>query len=180
MERGRYLPEKIVSATVKAGLLLGVLCGIWMFVMGFTGWYKDPAKASAFFAVIAIQVGVLMWGLTRTAKEGRTYSGQVVAGTVMSLIGGILIIGFSLLFTTVAFPDYFKETEVVYRDMLKQQGKTEAEIATLVAEGVAAHSPGLQAIYGFLGTFVTGVVASAVLAIWIRARPASQVSGIRV
>ena len=31
-----------MTPTLTAGLLLGVLCGIWTFVMGFTGWYKDP------------------------------------------------------------------------------------------------------------------------------------------
>lgn len=162
-----------MSTTVAAGLLLGVLCGVWTFIMGFTGWYKDPTKASAFFVVIAIEVAVLMWGLSRTAREGRTYSGQVVAGTMISIIGGIVIVGFSLLFTTVFFPEYFNELEVVYRDMLQKEGKSEAEVSSMVAEWSAGQSPMLQALYGFLGTFVTGVVVSAVLAIWIRARPAA-------
>ena len=171
-----------MTPTLTAGLLLGVLCGVWTFVMGFTGWYKDPGKASAFFVVIAIEVGVLMWGLTQTArKEGRTYSGQVVAGTLISIIGGVVIVGFSLLFTTVAFPEYFTEMEAAYRGILRQEGKTEAEIATLIAEWSKGQSPMLQALYGFLGTFVTGVVVSAVLAIWVRARPRSlQASGSRV
>lgn len=170
-----------MSPTVAAGLLLGVLCGLWTFVMGFTGWYKDPGKASAFFVVIAIEIAVLIWGLSRTAREGRTYSGQVVAGTMISIIGGIIIVGFSLLFTTVFFPNYFNELEVVYRDMLLKEGKSEAEVSALVAEWSAGQTPMLQALYGFLGTFVTGVVVSAVLAIWVRARPRSpQVSGSRV
>ena len=171
-----------MSPTVVAGLLIGVLCGLWTFVMGFTGWYKDPGKASAFFVVIAIEIGVLLWGLTQTArKEGRTYSGQVVAGTLMSIIGGVIIIGFSLLFTTVAFPDYFKELESAYRGILQQEGKTETEIATIIADWSRGQSPMLQALSGFLGTFVTGVIVSAVLAIWVRARPGSpQASGSRV
>lgn len=170
-----------MNPTLAAGLLIGVLCGLWTFVMGFTGWYKDPGKVSAFFIVIVIEIAVLMWGLTQTAhRERRTYSGQVVAGTLMSIIGGVIIIGFSLLFTTVAFPDYFTEMESVYRGILRQEGKSEAEIATLVAEWSQGQSPMQQALYGFLGTFVTGVVVSAVLAIWVRARPASpQVAGSR-
>ena len=150
--------------------------------MGFTGWYKDPGKTSAFFVVIAIEAAVLIWGLRQTAaKEGRTYSGQVVAGTLMSIIGGVVIVGFSLLFTTVFFPEYFEEMESVYRAILQKDGKTEAEIAALVSEWSAGQSPILQALYGFLGTFVTGVVVSAVLAIWVRARPGSpQVAGGRL
>ncbi len=171
-----------MNPTLAAGLLMGVLCGLWTFVMGFTGWYKDPGKASAFLVVIAMEIGVLLWGLTQTARrEGRTYSGQVVAGTLMSIIGGVVIVGFSLLFTTVAFPDYFKEMEAAYRGILQQEGKTEAEIATLISEWSTGQSPIQQALYGFIGTFVTGVVVSAVLAIWVRVRPRSpQVSGSRV
>ena len=165
-----------MTPTLSAGLLLGILCGVWTFVMGFTGWYKDPGKASAFFVVIAIEVGVLLWGLTQTAKEGRTYSGQVVAGTLMSIIGGVVIVGFSLLFTTVFFTDYFTEMENAYRGILQKEGKSETEIATLLAEYSKGQSPVLQALSGLAGTFVTGVVVSAVLAIWVRARPASHVA----
>ena len=171
-----------MTPTLSAGLLLGVLCGVWTFVMGFTGWYKDPGKASASLVIIGIEAAVLLWGLNQTAtKEGRTYSGQVVAGTLISIIGGVIIVGFSLLFTTVAFPEYFTEMEAAYRGILQREGKTEAEIATLIAEWSKGQSPILQALYGFLGTFVTGVVVSAVLAIWVRARPRSlQASGSRV
>ena len=165
-----------MTPTLSAGLLLGVLCGLWTFVMGFTGWYKDPDKTAAFFLVIVIEVAVLLWGLVQTAKEGRTYSGQVVAGTLMSIIGGVVIIGFSLLFTTVFFPDYFTELETASRAILQKEGKSEAEIAAILAEYRKGQSPLIQAFSGFAGTFVTGVVVSAVLAIWVRARPTSHVA----
>lgn len=161
-----------MNPILAAGLLIGVLCGAWTFVMGFTGWYKDPAMAPAFFLVVIIEIGGLIWGLRQTAAQGRTYSGQVVAGTLMSIIAGVVIIGSSLLFTTVFFPDYFAELEVVYRDILRQQGKTEAEIASEITAWSAGQTPMQQAMNGFLGTFVTGVVVSAVIAIWVRARPA--------
>ncbi|HJR61307.1 MAG TPA: DUF4199 domain-containing protein [Vicinamibacterales bacterium] len=156
-----------------AGLLIGVLCGVWTFVMGYTGWYKDPAKASAFFVVVLIEVAGLIWGLRKTAAEGRTYSGQVVAGTLMSIVAGVVIIAASVLFTTWAFPDYFREIEAAYRGLLRQQGKTEAEIASEIAAWSAGQTPMRQAMNGFMGTFVTGVVVSAIVAIWIRARPAA-------
>jgi hypothetical protein len=153
-----------------AGLLIGVLCGLWTFVMGFTGWYKDPSKAAAFFVVILIEVGGLIWGLRRTAAQGRTYSGQVVAGTLMAIIAGVVIIGASMLFTTVAFPDYFRELEAGYRNMLESQGKTQAEISSEIAAWSAGQTPLRQAMNGFIGTFVTGVVVTAIVSVWVRAR----------
>ena len=162
-----------MNPTLAAGLLIGVLCGVWTFVMGFTGWYKDPSMSSAFFVVILIEVGGLIWGLKQTAAQGRSYSGQVVGGTVMSIIAGLVIIVFSLLFTTVFFPTYFQDLEAAYRTLLQQQGKTESEIAAEIAAWLPGQTPMRQAIMGFIGTFVTGVTMSAVLAIWIRARPGS-------
>ncbi|MBA2304036.1 MAG: DUF4199 domain-containing protein [Acidobacteria bacterium] len=160
-----------MNPITAAGLLIGVLCGVWTFVMGYTGWYKDPSKAAAFFVVILIEVGGLIWGLRKTAAHGRTYSGQVVAGTLMAIVAGVVIIGFSLLFTTVAFPEYFTELEAGYRKMLEAQGKTQAEITSEIASWAAGQTPMRQAMNGFIGTFVTGVVVTAIVAVWVRARP---------
>jgi hypothetical protein len=161
-----------MNPILSAGILIGVLCGVWTFVMGFTGWYKDPVMMRAFFVVILFEIGGLIWGLRRTAAEGRTYSGQVVAGTLISIVAGVIIICSSLLFTTVAYPNYFKELEAVYRQTLLQQGKTEAETNELVRTALEGTTPMGQAMQGFIGTLVTGIVASAIISIWIRARPA--------
>ena len=76
-----------MNPILNAGLIIGVLCGLWTFVMGFTGWYKDPTMSHAFLpAVILIEIGGLIWGLRQTAAQGRNYAGQVVAGTLMSVI----------------------------------------------------------------------------------------------
>jgi len=162
-----------MNPILSAGILIGVLCGVWTFVMGFTGWYKDPVMMRAFFVVILFEIGGLIWGLRRTAAEGRTYSGQVVAGSLISIVAGAIIICSSLLFTTVAYPDYFKELEAAYRQTLLQQGKTEAETSELVRTALEGATPMGQAMQGFIGTLVTGIVASAIISIWIRARPAS-------
>lgn len=159
-----------MNPILSAGLLIGVLCGIWTFVMGFTGWYKDPTLLNAFYLVILFEIGGLIWGLRRTAAEGRTYGGQVVAGTLMAVVAGVIIIGSSLLFTTVAFPDYFRELEAANRQMLQAQGKSAAEIDAAVEATAVAATPMGQAMAGFVGTLVTGILASAIIAIWVRSK----------
>ena len=139
-----------MNPILKTGIVIGVLCGIWMFITGFAGWYKDPAMANLFFLVIAIEISGLWWGLRETAREGRTYAMQVVAGTMMAIIAGVIIIVASLLFTMVVFPDAL--------DALRG-----------TQEGV---TPMSQALDGFLGTLITGAIASALIAIPVRARAA--------
>jgi hypothetical protein len=159
-----------MNPILKTGLLIGVLCGIWTFVMGFTGWYKDPRMVGAFFVVILFEIGGLIWGLRQTAAEGRTYAGQIVAGTLMSIIAGVVIIGSSLLFTMVVFPDYFREIEAAQRSILAEQGKSAAEIERTIEDGRTMATPMANAMTGFLGTLITGIIASAIIAIGVRGR----------
>lgn len=67
-----------MSIPIRAGALLGVLCVIWMFVMGFTGWYKDPVMLNLFFLVIPLEIGIVVWALRQTAANA-TWGGQVVS-----------------------------------------------------------------------------------------------------
>jgi hypothetical protein len=100
-----------MNPILSTGILIGVLCGLWTFVMGFTGWFKDPVLMRMFFVVIFLEIAGLVVGLRQTAALGRRYGGQVIAGTMMAIIAGVIIIVSSLLFTTVAFPDYITQVE---------------------------------------------------------------------
>jgi hypothetical protein len=152
-----------MNTIVKAGIWMGVLCAIWTFVMGFTGWYKDPVMLNVFYVVILIEIGVLIWGLKKTAAEGRTYGGQLKAGTLMAVIGGVIVFCSSLLFTLVVFPQYFDELRAVYTDMLKAQGMSDADVAAGIETWSATQTPFLQALMGFIGTVVTGFVGSLII-----------------
>jgi hypothetical protein len=169
--------NKGMTPILSAGLLIGVLCAVWTFVMGFTGWYKDPARLNAFFLVIAIEIGGLIWGLSRTAAQGRGYGAQVVAGAMMSVIAGVVVVCSSLLFTLVAFPDYFREIEAAQRQVLQAQGRTPAEIEAAMQGNAAAATPMGQAMAGFIGTLLTGIVASAIIAIVLRSRTRPPTAG---
>lgn len=135
---------------LKAGLLIGVSCAIWMFIFGFAGWYRDPALANLFFVVVLIEIVGLVWGLRQTAKQGKPYRDQIVAGTLMSIIAGVIIVCSSLVFTMVAFP--------------------EALVSFQAAD--PSVTPMSQAMGGFLGTLITGILASSVIALWVR-RPSA-------
>ncbi len=164
-----------MNTTLKSGILIGLLCGVWTIIMGITGWYIDPVLLNLFFVVILIQIGVLVWGLRQTAPQN-LYLRQVIEGTLMSLYGGIILFFFSLVFTTVLFPHYFEDIREMYSQMMRSEGKTEAEIAQAVNEAMASQTPFLQAFYGLTGTVATGLVVSLVIAIVYRKKDVNPVN----
>jgi len=160
-----------MNTIVKAGVVLGVLVEVWTYVMGFTGWFKDPKLMSLFWVVIAFQIAVLVWALKRTAAEGRGYGGQIGAGTLISLIaGGFVIVG-SFIFTTVVFPHYFQDIAAIQEQMLRSSGRSDAEIQQMMAMTAKTSTPAMQAFFGFCGTLVTGIVVSAIVGAFFRAKP---------
>ena len=134
-----------------------------------------PALANVLFisVAMAIQIAGLIWGLRQTARS-RTYGGQILAGTMMSIVAGVIIIVSSLVFTTIVFPNYFADIEQSYRTALQQQGKSDAEIAAAIQASAASATPMAQAMSGFIGTLVTGIVASAVIGLFARRRVESE------
>jgi hypothetical protein len=169
-----------MNPILSAGILIGVLCGVWTFIMGFTGWYRDPALLNLFFAVILFELGGLYWGLRQTAAQGRRYGQQVLAGTGMAFVAGVIIIGSSLLFTTVAFPDYFAELEAIHRQQMAADGMAPAEIdAAIEARGIM-FTPLGNALAGFAGTLITGILGSAIIAAFVKAPAKAPGSPARV
>jgi hypothetical protein len=86
----------------------------------------------------------------------------------MSVIAGVIVVASSLLFTLVVFPDYFRELEAMQRQMLAAAGRTAEEIEDAVRATGATQTSTIYAMQGFIGTVVTGILASAIAAIWIR------------
>jgi uncharacterized membrane protein len=158
-----------VSSTIRTGLFIGISVVLWTFVMGFTGWYRHPTLLNLFWLVLPIQIVLLVVGLRSSAAENG-YGKQVVSGTLSSILAAVLIFCGSLLFTTVVFPSYFEEIRAVHTSMLEQAGKSPEEVRAQVEAMAATQTPFLQALFGAIGTIVTGLVASLVIAAFVRRR----------
>lgn len=152
-----------MKALLKVGLAIAVFTACWQIIMIDAGWLTNPRTFSLFYIVILIQILVLIWGLRQTAAE-RTYGGQLGFGTEASVIAGFLLFLYSLLLMTVLFPNLIGEIKAMQSQALKAAGRSEAEIST----ALALQTPMVQALQGFIGTVVTGFLASAVIAIFVR------------
>ena len=153
--------------TLRAGVILGLSVAAWTFVMGFTGWYKQPNLIALFWLVIPLQIGILLWSLHRTAPA-TGYGRQVWNGVSSSLLGSIIIYWTSLLFTTVVFPHYFQDLEALGRQLMAKQGLSAAQIDAAVRLQAPMQTPRASAMAGAIGTVVTGFFTSVIAAAWLR------------
>jgi hypothetical protein len=156
-----------MSIPIRGGLLLGVLVTFWTLVMGVTGWYKDPVMVNVFFLVIPLEIGLLIWVLRKTGPDA-TYGQQVLNGLVFSLVAGVIIIVGSLVFTTIVFPSYFEDLKTAHAGILQAQGVPAADIQRQVDAAAAGQSPMMNALSGFIGTVVTGVIVAAIAGFFFR------------
>jgi hypothetical protein len=161
------------KTVVKWGLVLGVLVVIWQFVMGFTGWYAHPVLANAFLLVVLIDVVVVVLALRETRKS-QGYSRQVLTGVLVGVVGSVLVLGGSLLFTTVAFPEYFETMASMQETVMAQRGYP-PETVQAVAARTRAATPLQAALQGVVGTIATSLVVALLAAIGYRRKPGTAV-----
>lgn len=158
-----------MNIVVKAGLVLGVSVGLITLASGVTGMYKNPSLDTAVVIVfILIELGVLIWALRKTAVLKR-YWGQVGTGTLIAVVGGVLVIVSSLLFTAL-FPDYKDVQLAKTADGWRDAGMSEEQIEQALPMAAAMMSPVPQALLGFVMTCLTGFVLSLIIAAFARKR----------
>ncbi|MCX6138449.1 MAG: DUF4199 domain-containing protein [Ignavibacteriales bacterium] len=153
----------------RFGFWLGGLVVFWTFVMGISGWYKDPVLLNLFWVVVLLQIGVLFRGL-KESVHSRSLVQYIKDGFMISLIGGVIIFAGSMIFTTIVFPHYFEELQILGREIMKAEGKTNAQIEAAMAQAASTQTPFMQALFGFVGTVMTGLIASPIIGLSVRKR----------
>lgn len=68
----------------------------------------------------------------------------------------------------MVFPHHFEELRAIQTEMLRTAGKSDAEIVAEIQVSSPVQTPLMQAIFGFIGTVVTGLLASLVIGIFFR------------
>jgi hypothetical protein len=155
---------------LNAGLLLGLVVAVWDFVYGFAGLYRSAAGGGIFLlVVILIQIAGLICGLKQTVKDGRGYGGQVLAGILICLVAGVVIVIASFAFTAV-FTDVFDVAAELQADSWAQAGMSDLDIEATLAKTEFMRTPWFQAMMGFVGSMITGTVFSLIIAAFVRVR----------
>ena len=158
-----------MNMIIRGGVLLGVLVTAYSWLFAFTGMHKRPGADITFIIVVTIiEIAVLVWALKKTAAQGRTWMGQVSAGTMLAFVGGSLIFATSYMLVTQLYPNYFAEANVATEAAYRAGGMNDAAVQAAMAKLAAAQTPVANSVSGFVGTVLTGLILSAILGIWIR------------
>ena len=156
---------------LKAGVVFGAIVVVWQLITGFAGLHKNPAMAWVFpLGATLITVGVLIWALRQTATEGKRYGAQLGTAMVIALIGGVIILFGSFLYTTVLFTDY---REIALTNAVEQweaSGMTAEQIDQVMPFAEMMASPVAAAIGGFVMTQITAFIAALIIAAIFRAK----------
>jgi len=167
-----------LETPLRAGVALGLLVVGWLFVMGLTGWYLDPAMLGLFWVGVGIQAVVLVATLWRTRK-GAGYRRQLGFGMMTSAVGAVIVFVGSALLTTLALPTYFDDLRTVRERELRESGMAPAEVEETLDGIAASQTPTGHAFAGLMGTLGTGFVVSGVAALFLRDRERSIDGGAR-
>jgi len=66
----------------------------------------------------------------------------------------------SHLFTSVVFPNYFAELRALGEEMMRAEGKAATDVKAILDAQAPMQTSFMQALFGFIGTMVTGFVVS--------------------
>ena len=117
---------------INAGIMLGVVVGIWMFINGAAGLYRSAGTAWVFPLVATIiEIVAIVWGLKKTAQLGRRYGGQVLAGLLIAVVGAVIILVFSLIWGSV-FTDSGEVAAAMQADSWADSGMSEEQIEEML------------------------------------------------
>ena len=163
-----------MNTILKWGVILGLLVEVWSYLYVAAGWHRSPATFNLFWVVVLIQIVVLVMALRETAAQGRRFGGQVLAGTLVSIVGGLIILVASYVLMSMVFPDYASEVVAMQEEALRAAGRGEEEIQQIVEMARRTSSPLRSAITGCVGTVITGFVFSLLIGAVVRAKGAPQ------
>ncbi len=160
-----------MNMIIRGGVLLGVLVTAFSWLFAFTGMHKRPGADMTFIIVATIiEIAVLVWALRKTAAQGRTWMGQVSAGSMLAFVGGALIFATSFMLVTQLYPNYFAELNAATAAGLRASGMDDAAVQAELAKLAPSQTPLANSVTGFVGTVLTGLIVSAILGIWIRGK----------
>lgn len=152
--------RSLILRALSFALAIAFFSSVWLVVMTATGWYRDPDRMEIAIAVPIVEVILLVIASRYAWRDGWTAGRRISLCAVATVVAAILIAGFAYIYTSRQ-DQYFNNIQQAHAEGLRQAGKTDAEIATMMT----AHSIGTPkgfALNRFRNTIVFGVLGTLV------------------
>ncbi len=165
------MTEKPSSSNIslKWGAILGLVLMLYSSVVYTASLFTQSG-------IGVLQFGLVVAGLTLAIREFRTQNGDFLSigegvgvGALVSAISGLLSSLYNVFYTTFIDPGLMNRVMEMTREQMEAQGKaSDEQIDQAIEMMKSLQSPGLQIIFGVLGSVFFGVLLSLVIAAVLR------------
>ncbi|HEX9958313.1 MAG TPA: DUF4199 domain-containing protein [Fibrella sp.] len=157
---------------LKWGLITGIALIVFSTILFTLGQMANTGLSLLVYVIVAV-------GLTLGIREFRTLNGGYLTigdgvglGALLSAISGIISSAYSVLYTTIIDPGIVEQIQNQARAKLEDQGNlTDEQIDQSLEIMQKFQTPGLQFIFGILGSILIGVIFSLIIAAIMRRKP---------
>ena len=165
------------TSTARVALKWGLITGITLIVYTTILYTLNLTTNGGLSIVIyGILIGGLVLGMRdyRTANDGyMTYSEGLGLGALLSAVAGFLSASFTVFYTQFIDTDFQARLAEQMREQLEEKNLSDEQIDQSIELVQKMQTPGLQFIFGLLGTILIGVVFSLAIAAFIRRNKAN-------
>lgn len=154
---------------LKWGLITGIALIIYSTILYTVGGMANTGLTLIIYVIIAA-------GLTLGIREFRTLNGGYLTigegmglGTLQAAVSGIISSAYSVLYTTLIDPSVREQILNQVRAKMEDQGNlTDEQIDQALEISQKFQTPGLQLIFGILGSIVVGAIFSLIISAIMR------------
>jgi len=159
---------------IKWGVILGLVYIVWLYLSYFLGLHTDGITkvqivvlVSLFFSAIVLFLGLLA---ARKEDSGLSYSEGLKSGAIISLIGGLIAACGQFGYFTWIHPEFTEYMVEISRQHFEGQGIEGKDLAEALEGARASFGRNSYMVQSGVGLFVTGILISAVLMMFLRSR----------
>ena len=166
-----------MKTELKYGLIAGIGVSVYVlleYFLGFHTTYPEIGQYSGYFSAI-IPIFAILYAIKE--KRNRYFNGYItfgqgfITGLIVTVISAFIITGFFVIYNDFINPEGLKYISSWRAEQMRLENIPEEEIVASIEEYNAMYNP----LVIFSGTFVMGLLITAILAFLLRRKdiPAS-------
>jgi hypothetical protein len=168
-----------MKTELKYGLITGFGVSIYVmieYLLGFHTTRPDIGEYSGYFSSV-IPIVALLFAIKE--KRSRSFGGYIsfwqgfITGMVVTVISALIITGFFVVYNEYINPEGTRYISDWRAEQMREQNISEDAIAVSIEEYNAMNNP----LFIFAGTFLMGLLITAILAFLLRRKKIPAVPG---